>query len=209
MSLIYEKLFERVNTEGAKIKGCLHIGADWGQEYELYKQNGIDNIIFYEPLPHVFDILKQHVGDGADLRNIALGNQVGEVEMFVEDNNYSQSSSVLEPEFHLSQYPSITFPRKQKVKINTIDKEIFNREDFNLMNIDVQGYELEVLKGTSETLHDIDYIVSEINEAEMYKGCAKVDDLDEFLECFGFDRGYTEWHQGIQTWGNAIYWREW
>ena len=32
MSLIYEKLFERVNTEGPKIKGCLHIGAHWGQE---------------------------------------------------------------------------------------------------------------------------------------------------------------------------------
>jgi hypothetical protein len=127
--------------------------------------------------------------------------------MFVEDNNYSQSSSVLEPDFHLSQYPSITFPRKQKVKINTIDKEIFNREDFNLMNIDVQGYELEVLKGSVETLHDIDYIVSEINDAEMYKDCAKVYDLDEFLECFGFERAYTEWHQGIQTWGNAIYWR--
>lgn len=205
MSALYERLFDKVNTSGPKITGCIHIGAHWGQEYEMYKQQGIDDIIFYEPLPHVFEVLERHVGNGAKLRNVALGNQHGEIEMYVEDRNYSQSSSVLEPEFHLNQYPEIEFVRKQTVEITTLDKEITDNSLYNFINVDVQGYELEVLKGAVNTLPSIDYIVSEINGAEMYKGCVMVNELDEFLKEYGFNRYHTEWHQGMPSWGDAIY----
>jgi FkbM family methyltransferase len=205
MSALYERLFNKVCTTGPKITGCIHIGAHWGQEYEMYKNQGIDNILFYEPLPHVFEVLKRHVGEGAKLRNVALGNKKGKIEMYVEDKNYSQSSSILEPEFHLTQYPEIEFVRKQVVDITTLDDEISDDSMYNFINIDVQGYELEVLKGSVNTLKKIDYIVSEINGAEMYKGCVRVEQLDRFLKEHGFYRYHTEWHNGMSSWGDAIY----
>ena len=68
--------------------------------------------------------------------------------------------------------------------------------------MDVQGYELEVLKGAAELLADIDYIHAEINRVELYEGCVMVSDLDMFLQ--DFVRVNTEWWPG-QDWGDAFY----
>ena len=69
--------------------------------------------------------------------------------MFVEFDNQSQSSSILEPDIHVQQYPHIKFNEKITVDITTLDSfmsTIENKNDFNFINIDVQGYELEVFK---------------------------------------------------------------
>jgi len=186
------------------LSGCIHIGAHWGQEYSLYKDLGIDNLLFYEPLKNNFNTLKDRVGNEVDLRNVALGNTCGMIDMFVEEINNSCSSSVLEPEYHLKQYPHIVFPTKEQVRITKLDEEIFNRKDFNFINIDVQGYELEVFKGAVKTLESIDVIISEINKEEMYKNCARVNDLDEYLKGFDFFRVATHWQDG-ETWGDGLY----
>ncbi len=202
-----QTLVNKLSKCNKNIVGCIHIGAHWGQEYQLYKRLGIDNLIFYEPIPSVFDILKRRVGPEVDLRNLALGNTHGYMSMYVEENNQGLSSSILEPGLHLEQYPHITFDSKIIVKISRLDDEPFERNQFNLLNIDVQGYELEVLRGAVSTLSSIDFILIEINNVEMYKQCVKVDDLDKFLGEFNFTREVTEWEQGIKNWGDALYWK--
>ena len=128
--------------------------------------------------------------------------------MNIESANNGQSNSLLEPSLHLKQYPHIVFE-------NTIDVEMVKLDDFidknykeeitnyNMINIDVQGYELEVFKGASNTLENIDYIITEVNRDEVYVGCAKVNELDEFLKKYNFSRVETTW-DGI-TWGDAFY----
>ena len=46
--------------------------------------------------------------------------------------------------------------------------------------MDVQGYELEVLKGATETLKHVDYVYCEVNRDEVYEGNAYVEEIDEF-----------------------------
>ena len=133
----------------------------------------------------------------------ALGNKEDEVEMFTETINEGQSSSVLEPDYHLVQHPSIQFDGKETVKMTKLDKFIEHKEKFNFINIDVQGYELEVFKGGSEYLNTIDYVMTEVNRAELYKGCAKIEELDSYLGSYGFNRVETTWAGG--TWGDAFY----
>ena len=50
-------LKELIKEYNLNIKGILHIGAnaDNENEYELYKNIGVENTLFFEPLPHVFD----------------------------------------------------------------------------------------------------------------------------------------------------------
>ena len=74
---------------------------------------------------------------------------------------------------------------------------------FNFINIDVQGYELEVFKGGKKVLESIDYILSEVNNAEVYENCVNVSELDVFLREFGFERVEPNWEGG--TWGDAFY----
>ena len=57
---------------------------------------------------------------------------------------------------------------------------------YNFINIDIQGYELEALKGLTDQLIYLDYIYLEINFSELYKNCSKVKDVDRFLEKYSF-----------------------
>jgi FkbM family methyltransferase len=143
------------------------------------------------------------VGAECVLFEIALGNTKGTIEMFVEEANQGQSSSILEPRVHLLQYPQIEFLYKIDVPITKLDLLPFSRPDFNFINIDVQGYELEVFRGSTETLKSIDYIYAEVNRDELYKDCARVEDVSKFLGEFGFEMVNVWWLGG--SWGDALY----
>ena len=54
-----------------------------------------------------------------------------------------------------------------------------------------------------EYLHKIDYIYTEINSEEVYKGCNLVIEMDAYLKQFGFKRVETCWT--IWKWGDAFY----
>ena len=191
-----------------KIKDVLHIGAHIGQEYNTYQRLGINNVMFFEPVPSTFQRLKENVGDNAILVNTALGNIEGEVEMFTETINEGQSSSVLQPDYHLVQHPNIQFNGKETVKITKLDNFIEDKDKYNFINVDVQGYELEVFKGGSEFLNHIDYIITEINGKKLYKDCVMLEELDDFLKNYGFRRIETEWFEigkFGESWGDAFY----
>lgn len=202
MLLDLKKLKEKYNLN---VKGVLHIGAHFGQEYLTYESIGVKNIIFFEPLPVTFNKLVENIDGRANCVNVALGNEIKDVEMFVETANQGQSSSVLEPALHTKQYPHIKFQEKVTVPMTTLDAYMKEGTggDYNFINIDVQGYELEVFKGAKDTLNNIDYIMTEVNRDEVYKDCAKIEELDTYLGNYGFQRVETTWDGG--TWGDAFY----
>jgi FkbM family methyltransferase len=191
-----------------KMRGVIHVGAHYGQEYLDYINNGITDIVFIEPLSANYQKLLElyDFPESVKTFNLALGNIKGEVEMYVETFNHGQSSSILEPGSHLNTYPKITFDNREMVKIEKMDNLDIDRKLYNVLNIDVQGYELEVLKGAEKTLEYIDVIFTEINTGDVYKGCAKLGDLDDFLARRGFDRFWEHIHDNI-CYGDAIYLR--
>jgi FkbM family methyltransferase len=190
------------------IKGVLHIGAHYGEEYQDYLNQGVENMMFFEPIIANCDELHRRIpiSDTIRIFNIALGNMTGQKEMFVETTNGGQSCSLLEPGTHLKQYPEIVFDKKETVKVCKLDDIAYQRKLHNMINIDVQGYELEVFKGTVETLPFIDIIYTEVNFEEVYKGCCLVSDLDKFLDENGFVRVLT--NSSPKSWGDALYLRK-
>ena len=111
------------------------------------------------------------------------------------------SSSILKPKKHLTQYRDITFNVKENVELKTLDS--YNYKNFNFLNMDVQGYELEVLRGAKKTLEYIDYVYCEVNRDEVYEDNAYIEEIDEFLSSYNMERVETDW-QG-DTWGDALY----
>jgi FkbM family methyltransferase len=197
-------LTDMIRKFNLDIRGVLHIGAHHGQEYIEYNANGIENVIFFEPIQNNYKRLLDLVPCGVKTYNIALGNQTGEIDMFVETANGGMSCSVLEPGTHLKTYPNITFNSKEKVKIDKLDNILFDRGNYNMINIDVQGYELEVFKGAVKTLEFIDIIYTEVNTEEVYKGCVTMTELDNYLSGFGFRRVFQSF-TCHPSWGDAIY----
>lgn len=209
MLLNLNELYQEYSLQ---IDGIVHIGAHYGREYFDYSALGVPKMIFFEPLISNFEILHRNVPESSDviLVNKALGNDTKKIKMYVETANDGQSSSILEPKVHLTQYPHITFDAIEEVNMIRLD-DFFELENidmhlYNMINIDVQGYELEVLKGSEKFLDGVDYIYTEVNRDVLYKNCVQVEELDSFLGDYGFERVKTIWTG--DTWGDAIYIKE-
>jgi len=193
---------------GRDVKGVIHIGAHFGQEHDVYESVGAKNILYFECHPETYEKLLISVGEKRNTVcvNKALGDESGVTKtMYCETANTGMSNSLLKPKAHEEVYPSIKFDETVEVEQLTLDDYAKDHDlsEYNFMNIDVQGYEMHVYRGAVETLKNIKWIVTEINFAEMYSGCAKYREVDAFLKEQGF-----EMKTGIDTrcgWGDAFY----
>jgi len=132
-----------------------------------------------------------------------LGSKSGDYSMYISDNE-KQSSSILKPKVHLTHHPHVKFPSKETVEVHLLDE--YDCHDYNFINMDVQGYELEVLKGGLETLKQVDYVYCEVNRDEVYENNAYVEEIDKFLSDYNMTRVETDWAGEI--WGDALYIRQ-
>lgn len=187
------------------VKGIVHIGAHYGEELNDYVENGIQEMVVFEPLTCNFNILQEKVKDiNANIQGyqVALGSEKGTATMYLS-SNHAQSSSILKPKQHLELHPEVSFDETEDVEVDVLDS--YDIGNCNFINIDVQGYELEVFKGAKETLNKIDYVYCEVNRGEVYEGNALVEEIDEFLSGYGFERVETKWPESYYTWGDALY----
>ena len=188
-----------------KIKGIIHVGGHHGEELEDYIDEGIQNIILFEPLSDCFDVIGykcQDLNANIEGHQVALGSERGIAKMYVSDNE-KQSSSILKPKVHLTHHPHVKFPETEDVEVHLLDDYLPNIKDYNFINMDVQGYELEVLKGGTKVLEQVNYVYCEVNRDEVYENNAYVEEIDEFLADYGMERIETDWAGDI--WGDALY----
>ncbi|GGA34661.1 FkbM family methyltransferase [Okeania sp. KiyG1] len=189
-------------------RGVIHIGAYEGEEIQAYQEMGMANVLFVEANPKVFDRLQKKMAGMPEVRvaNYALCERNGLVDLHIAANE--QSSSILSPKDDSDQSIYTREISKVTVEAKTLDSLLAELElppeDFNLLNIDIQGAELLALQGASNALQFIDGINIEVNYEEIYQGCPLIDDIDEFLEKVGFDRvaTTTPYHH---SWGDAFY----
>jgi FkbM family methyltransferase len=99
------------------------------------------------------------------------------------------------------EHPSVLFVDTAIVEVKTLDS--FNIASCNFLNMDVQGYELNVLKGGVDTLKHIDAVYTEVNTAELYTNNPLIEEMDEWLKEKGFIRVWT--HITPNHWGDALY----
>ena len=192
-----------VKKYGMIITGVIHVGGHYGEELQDYIDEGVQDIVLFEPLNENFDILTkkaEHLNANIQGYQVALGPESGTATMYVSDNE-KQSSSILKPKVHLTHHPHVKFPETEEVVVGRMDD--YNTGNYNFLNMDVQGYELEVLKGATETLKKVNYVYCEVNRAEVYENNAYVEEIDEFLSGYGMKRVETDWQGDI--WGDALY----
>ena len=194
-----------VNKYTLKITGVSHFGAHKGQEVKSYKENGINNIHLFEPQTNVFEFLsyKFQDVDGINLYNFGLGDSDESMMLNLEKNNDGMSSSILQPLEHKKYYPDIEFNETEQVHIKRY--EDLGITNVNFLNIDIQGFELEALKGCGDKLSKIDYIYIEINRKELYLNNPHVSEIDNYLRNYDFLRVKTIWASSNLPFGDALY----
>jgi FkbM family methyltransferase len=186
-------------------RGAIHVGGHDGEERDFYKQFGQTR--YFEPNRELFMRLRENIKDLPNQLafNWGVHDYLKEAELNIASND-GQSSSLLPLGKHALYHPSVKYVGKQKVKLIRLDW-FFNNfgaiENYNFLNVDVQGVELNVIKSAGDLVGKFDYIYCEVNDEELYQGCALIGDIDAYLYEYGFVCKKTHWTRN--HWGDALY----
>jgi FkbM family methyltransferase len=205
MLIPFSQIVTFLTENNKKVKGILHVGAHDCEEKKDYNDQGVpDNKIIW--VEGNKDKVLQMRMAGIDTIYCAVVDEK-EHEVTFHITNNGQSSSILPLETHLQHYPRILVTEERKVKTTTLENLIKDNhlpiEELNFWNFDIQGAELSALKGAGEYIKYADFIYAEVNVESLYKGCALLPEMDEFLASKGFQRVAMRLVQ--QGWGDALY----
>jgi FkbM family methyltransferase len=176
-----------------KAKGIIHVGANLGQECEIYAKHEL-NVLWIEPIPEVYAQLKERVSPFSKQK--ALCHLVADTDekqyVFHISNNGGVSSSIFDIADHKKLWPDVSFNRNisiKSIKLSTlVQREKIDLTAYDALAMDTQGSEMLVMKGAIDILSHFRFIKLEVADFESYKGCCRLPDIDQFLRCHGFRR---------------------
>lgn len=176
------KFLEWCKTQNKKFNLIVDVGA-WCGTWAMAMQPYAKNINCYEPNKLHFECLTKNLSAHSNIRlyNQAVGNDDGFIKLTEE--SATQNTRVL--------------LEKGNTKISKLDSLELKGVDF--IKIDVEGLEMEVLKGADKILQEVKYIMIELNgNSEKYGSSKK--DIKQHLKNLGFK-------VLIKTWPDIVYYK--
>lgn len=135
---------------------AIDIGANiglWSKDLSKY----FDKLVCFEPNSFCQDYLEKNINLGnSKIYSCALGEKEETKNLFIHQSNSGASSFVNKTKIGFKEDKSIVYGEfpKDTLTINTAVKKLdtFNYKKIDFIKIDVQGFELSVLKGAYNTL---------------------------------------------------------
>ena len=200
-------IFDILKKNNIKVTGAFHVGANKCEELVFYKKLGLipEDVIWIDAIEE--SVLEATNRGIPNVYNAIISDEDDVDVVFNIANNF-ESSSLLEMKTHLIEHPTIHFIKQINGKSITVNSffernNILNPEKYNFWNFDIQGAELMALKGSTEYIKYVKVINVEVNVKELYKDCALIGEIDNFLAIYGFKRIIT--NIGRNGWGDAVY----
>lgn len=174
------------------ISDVIDVGANIGQFGVLLREAGYKNkIISFEPLKDSYVTLQKRCAKYKkwDCFPYGVGSEKGKLKINVSRNKVS--SSILEvTSLSTVADEQTTFESSSTIEIITLDeflKDKLNSEKSIYLKIDVQGFELEVLKGSLELLKNIKIIQLEMSFVALYKNGPLYKEIVSWMENQNFE----------------------
>jgi len=119
---------------------------------------------------------------GVQVETALLGAAEGEAVTFVE---METGSSVFEEisEHHLDTRQKV---EKQLATLDTLVTDATGWDKVDFLKLDVQGYELEILRGASDHLPRTEVVLMEVSIVPRNQGCPTIEGVFEFMTAQGF-----------------------
>lgn len=170
-------------------KTIVDVGANRGQFTLAASEYTSAQIFSFEPLPGPASTFQKLFSsyNSIELYQMAIGSDQGSVDIHV--SNRDDSSSLLKiGDLQEKMYPGTEEVRKHEIHVAPLDTILSSGEIMRpaLLKIDVQGYELEVLRGARQLLTQFDSIYCECSFLELYEGQALVSDILKTLNDHNF-----------------------
>lgn len=163
------------------------VGANFGETtLNFAKLTGTHGRVHaFEPMPWVFEKCRHNIGlnsfSNIILENMALSNE--EEQLLVNDPVNGNSGGIFTTKI------TAPLPGKIAIQAGTVDNYILkkNIRAINILKIDVEGFEMNVLKGADHTLQNFKPIIYfEICEKNLQRAGSSSKELIDFLNASGY-----------------------
>jgi FkbM family methyltransferase len=196
--------------------GIVHIGAHQGQEVQEYLRAGFMQIVLIEANPKWFSYLKKEFGhlSNVQIYQYAVSDKEGPVEFYVHTSRSgsTEPASLLRMKRFNQIVKTLNTPSTITIPSITLDglfeKYALSLNEFNFLNVDVQGAELMVLKGAAKILESFDVVISEVNLVELYENAPLEEDIVEYMSQFQFFKKKAVYHNLYDEKGTFPAWGE-
>ena len=141
-STCLEKFATFCSKRKKKFNCILDIGA-WVGTWTMTMNNFSEKIIAFEPDPLHYKCLNKNVSEDVETWQLAVGSENKTVSL--SDDDFTQAKRVM---------------GKGDIPMITVDS--LGLKSVDVIKIDVEGYEMEVLKGAEKTLQNTKYLMIEL-----------------------------------------------
>ena len=154
----------------------LDIGA-WVGTWAMSMNKFCKKITAFEPDSLHFECLNKNVGDNINTQQLAIGNDTKMISL--NNDDFTQARRVI---------------GEGDIQMVAIDS--FEFTDVDLIKIDVEGYEMEVLKGAKQTISTCKYLMIELNNNTKKYGSNNLE-IENYLNNSGFKLLMDHWPDKI------------
>lgn len=172
-------------------RGLIHIGAHYGEERLEYAKRNI-RVLWIEANPEHIPILKANLR-GVPMQSCMqslLGSKSCSNRKFFVANNDGASSSIYPFQEHSLIWPDLKMTSSKTLRQFTLPEALAGSskriEDYDTLIMDVQGAELEILKGIPNLEQRFKRIQLETSDFPLYQGAAIQSEIDSFLQYSGY-----------------------
>lgn len=176
-----------------KIDTVLDVGANIGQFAMELRESGYNGrIISFEPLSEAYSHLLINSKKDPNwiiAPRMAMGNEKGKKTINIS-GNFVSSSILKMTDTHIKGAPESVYISSEEVCINKLDniwKTFLKNKDNIFIKIDVQGYELEVIKGAVNILSKIKGMQIELSLVPLYESQLFFLDMLNYITNLGFE----------------------
>jgi FkbM family methyltransferase len=187
---------------GVHPSSLVHVGAHNAEELEQYENVGWNQVTWIEAQPSKIEGLKNKIPKHHKLIHAAVWHKDGEsLNLNIMTN--TESTSLFQLGTHAIEHPTVELSEIIQVSTTTLGTLLKDYTAPELIALDIQGAELNALRGFGNRISEVKWIYCEVNREELYEGCCLISDLDEYLKDRGFKRAVTKWTE--HGWGDALY----
>lgn len=165
-----------------------HDGSDSVELAKLLKNASVHS---FEPVDELYDRLLKKTNPYSNIKcyKIALADTNGSLDFHISEGESDASSSLLAPKEHLNYHPDTFFKKKVSVKTLTLDTWAIQQgiEVVDMLWLDMQGFELNMIKVSKKILPTVRVIHTEVSTKEIYAEGPLYAEYKTYLEDIGFE----------------------
>lgn len=205
------------------IKRVLHIGADRGGEIHEYHKMGVEEVVWVEANPDLFEELnialrRARINDQIEIENKCFLQLISDVDdeelpfniyygsdaQFMSGNKGMSSLLTAQEDW----WGAKGFQKQIMLNSLRVDTFLERNElgyDFDMLNIDTQGAEYRIFQGAVKLFEHVKVINTEVTfDSYQYEDNPLFEQIEAYLKVWGYHCEHIE-YSDKKRWGDAIF----